>query len=604
MTKNYVYIILSFFLFGAIACSDENGQITPEGENEEVIVYAGIYSTATAVKTKANTTAFNSNFDLFYRFSGESFTHKLDAAYSTTVTAYNTGLYWDEKGGTGATMTLMGVYPKNESLTVGGLGTYSWTIKNNQNTDNNYEASDLLVSEALAYTLAQQKTSTPLVFHHVLSKITFRLIAGTGFTDEKGEFTDDFLPALVLQNIQPDATVNTLTRGITLGSATAVNVTPKVIDGITVDNKKAKQMTAILIPGQEFAKGSTLAQITMNGNTYDVKLDEKLTLQEGKNHVFNITINKTDVGLKAVITNWDDQDAITSSIKIGVIATDATGEEEALVENSRLFIKVDEQQNDYKYSKTTGWSNESSEIYWDDVNYGQGIYADGLLYNVNTENANNYDPVKTNPEQIYFGKSQKLEGANDTLRFELKKDGSITKTEALKHPFSKINIKVQSHLSNKDRVIIKDIKLISLASSNKFKQVNINPSEDTYMTIDYENKAEYTFSDLSNDLVKSDGTYSSFSMEAYIKPKTKTFSSKEKGDLLMTVRVVTSENVSNDYILRMPKTSDGKDQTLTFLENHQYNITATLTKTTVALSISITQWGDGGSFGGGAVIEE
>lgn len=610
MVNKSIYILLPFFLLGLAACSnDTNDPVIPDGEKEEIVVYAGISTTAVEVNTKADPKELNKDFDLFYSFDYEestpAFETYMDMKYKDG--SYKTGLYWDNQAGGGATatMTMLGVYPQFGLKTLfesdkDNLKIIDWVIKTNQSADGAYEASDLHISDILPYTLAKQKKTgeekVKLSFNHVMSKVTIRLIAGTGFLDDDGNFTDDFTPSISLMNIETKAKVNALTQAVALVAdnreATFTPTSPEVRtndDGEMV----AKQVTAILIPGQEFAKGTKFAEVTMNGNRYDVMLESELKLTKGINHVLNVKIHKTEVGLQTTVTEWDDDTTpLDLEIKIGLEKSNAITDGVNAVNGALMFIQVDNQKNSYQHeynSETTksDWTPRST-IFWDDVDYKVstgGIKAAGLLYNIDA-GSNTYTAITENPEEIYIGESQNLIKANDTLRI-----GNMT------HPFSKLNITVRSHTTEDDRVAIADIKKITLANSKKFKQVNTNPAVPaTYMTIDYEANAEYTYSSITP--VAKD-SYNTFDMEAYIEPG-KTFTAHATNpldsDLLMTVQVVTG-GIPNDYILRMPSGS------VTFEKNHEYNIEVTLTKTSVALKISITPWQQGDTIGGGATIE-
>jgi len=610
MIKKFPYIILSFFLLGLAACSDEkeNEPIPPEGEKEEVIVYAGISTSTVDVQTKADP-SFVKNFDLFYAINASTLTEKVGTEYVSASSFYRTGEYWDDHNGVNGYVNMLGVFPRISSLAIDGLTAIPWSIQTDQSkttslpyedVTDGYDASDLHISEQFNnYMLSNQKDGDPLKFKHVMAKVTFMLIPGKGFI-ESDEAKAAFKPKVVLKGMSTGATVNAYTHGVTSLTGSA-DITPKVLEPVSQGNVTAQQVAAILVPGQELTKTTVFAQVTIdgdtNGNVYDIKLPasfatDKLTLGQGYNHIIKITVHKTDVGLQATVKEWDDDETpIISEIKIDLLESDPISGGEDVEHGALLFMEVDNQKNSYRYNENaTGeeidWASLST-IFWDDVNYNAptGIKAQGLLYNINTTGNDYASAITENPENIYVGESQNLKKANDVLRF-----GQMT------HPFSKLNIKVQSHRTDDDRVAVADIKKITLHNSKKFKQVNTNRAVPaTYMTIDYEasteNNAEYTYSSGVTPEPKED--YNVFQMAAYIEPG-KTFTANadpSKSDLLMTVQVVTA-GITNDYILRMPSGS------VTFEANKEYNLNVTLKKTSVALVITIAPWV------GGTIIDD
>lgn len=580
----YIHIILLFAALTACSGDSENDRI-PEGTGEEVILSAGYSTAVEAVPTKADPKDFTEAFDLYYKQTAGK---TIDSNYQyKDITAdaqkkYNLGIYWDNIGGNSAAFELLGLHPKNTVFTATNLSdNIDWPVATDQSGDG-YADSDLLVSDLVSdYTLVKQKANTKMLFRHVMSKITLQIIPGEGFNSK---FLSE--PTVTLKGLETIATVNAKNLSAVEKSLTSSksDVTPKTE---TDNNIK----TAIVIPKQEFATGYTIAELTVDDNDYVIKLSEDLTLQQGKNHILKVTVNKTGISVQASIKDWEIGSNISSAVKLKLepYSLPNGGEEPKL--NSLFFMKVGGKTNNYIYNGQEWQTQTLQEIYWDDINTSSSPKANAVLFNCNTSELVSPYRISDYPDSIYTGESQELDKHYDFIGF-----GNM------KHPFSKVIIKILSDYSSPDSVTLTNIKKVSLAGLKKFSEVITDATSSDYLQVKYESTADSVVT-VTNEKLGSATIgateYKAYEMTMFVEDG-KSFAETDK---LMTVNVISSNGVSdieNNYVLHVPS-----GQSISFVANKNYTITAILSKTSVALNISIVPWDDDTDpIEGGATIEE
>lgn len=246
----------------------------------------------------------------------------------------NNTLYWDDYGvgdpanktNNDAGLSVLGVAidSQNTPPTPSDWTSMEWnTIDDKGQTEVSSSKldKDIIISNNLStskYTFANRNTPSAknLLFVHPLSKITFNITAGKGFTSG---FQND--PTLKLVN--KDGTAYAFTTGtisISGGSATKGN-NPSIVEaGITSKStdKKNYVMQALVYPDTPLGTNGTdvIAVLSVDGNNYYIKAAEIQSAMDGKgqnahttvanyNYVISVTVDKTDVSLMASVTNWD-----------------------------------------------------------------------------------------------------------------------------------------------------------------------------------------------------------------------------------------------------------------------------------------------------------
>ena len=261
---------------------------------------------------------------------------------------------------------------------------------------------DIIVSNNLTnYTFANRNNdeAKKMVFVHPLSKITFNLKAGAGFTKGTvGATTNKFEkdPTLWLSNsttlegvgkTSNDYALTTGTVNIKNASAESDGKKAKLIAGTTsttdADITVIKQ--AIVYPGTQLGvdDNTVIAVLNADDNIYYIKAKEMhdaitaagghtdFKTLAGYNYIINITVNKTGLVLTATVTNWVDVNSEEVHPVINVDATIGDGDTAPTKENVFAFYRSENIEKEYvkaasPTAKTDGsidWTNTTT-LYW------------------------------------------------------------------------------------------------------------------------------------------------------------------------------------------------------------------------------------------------
>lgn len=189
----------------------------------------------------------------------------------------------------------------------GSEGTF--TVKADQTSAEDFAASDLMYGApemGLDYAVSPTKDAIPLVFTHQLSKITVKLVDGTGIQPAMLEN-----PTIQLNGVATSTAIDVVKQ--TIGSAAdnsgADDVT--VTKGVT----DSKNSYSAIIPQQNIATGSTFLTLTLKtGKQYTYALPNALALASGNHYTFTITVYTYN-------TNPDDPDYNENGIKVSYTIT-------------------------------------------------------------------------------------------------------------------------------------------------------------------------------------------------------------------------------------------------------------------------------------------
>lgn len=261
---------------------------------------------------------------------------------------------------------------------------------------------DIIVSNNLTnYTFANRNNdeAKKMVFVHPLSKITFNLKAGAGFTKGTvGATTNKFEkdPTLWLSNsttlegvgkTSNDYALTTGAVSIKNASAESDGKKAKLIAGTTsttdADITVIKQ--AIVYPGTQLGvdDNTVIAVLNADDNIYYIKAKEMhdaitaagghtdFKTLAGYNYIINITVNKTGLVLTATVTNWVDVNSEEVHPVINVDATIGDGDTAPTKENVFAFYRSENIEKEYvkaasPTAKTDGsidWTNTTT-LYW------------------------------------------------------------------------------------------------------------------------------------------------------------------------------------------------------------------------------------------------
>ena len=227
---------------------------------------------------------------------------------------------------------------------------YYFTVQEDQTSEANYKASDLMTGLPSGYThtggtaytapfkLTQYENpgTVPLLFTHRLTKVVVNITKTTGTEDTdipiddikySGD-TDTEYARVTLLNTKRKTSFQVPSTDILVdGDASHVATPPatdQVVVGqgsttITVGGYTAVTLSAI-VPPQQIAATTTFIQVELidksSGNevvtdTFLYKIPgEGLTLLASKVHTYNIRINKPHINVSTTINNWDAVDAV------------------------------------------------------------------------------------------------------------------------------------------------------------------------------------------------------------------------------------------------------------------------------------------------------
>ena len=203
------------------------------------------------------------------------------------------------------------VYPYDAGKNVTVTETAAkFAVQDDQSTNDNYKASDLMVGRPQGSVTVYKTTSdVKLVFDHCLSKININVKAGDGLT------TDDLQGAEVsILGITNSATFDVQTGVVTTEKLPAAS---SIIVGTLSkreDNGEIAGISAIIIP-QDVAAGTKFISIKIGGDQQTAPTELVYTLPEaadmifdnGFSYTFNITAKKSGLTVDGTnINNWQN----------------------------------------------------------------------------------------------------------------------------------------------------------------------------------------------------------------------------------------------------------------------------------------------------------
>lgn len=196
-------------------------------------------------------------------------------------------------------------------------GNYAFSIQQDQSTDENYLASDLLWGQPMklktddsgdyesANPVKRTKENVNVTFKHLLSKIQIEL------TPEAGLTAKDFRGAtLTILNVKHSTSLILAEGTISEASGDPFDVTAATYEdkeGLTGENLKA---AAIVVP-QTIAKGTKFLKVTLKsgGELYYTLPsgadDADLVLKSGKIYKYDIKVKLTGLTVTSQITDWE-----------------------------------------------------------------------------------------------------------------------------------------------------------------------------------------------------------------------------------------------------------------------------------------------------------
>ena len=393
MKGHYRIIAATMALFSACTSEDDIKPIYTVGEADNVITLrAGVSTGESDVQTRATDSGHTNHLALTQgtkaalRIDGTWTDHTPETVSQLTTATIGSETssgskhnsvsmspvrYWDDYGtadptnisGRNTGLTIYGVavdgYKKdgdfalpsetnNNLSSISDWKALSWTLDANQTsgwanydllTSNNIQAVEGYDGTLKFDDVKSGNASDLLVFTHAMSKVTVKLKAGAGFSQNKFTAT----PSVILTSNTGDATTNT-EWAYTKGN---VDVTTKAVSSQselkvitmhhtnTTDGQYSAIYDALVMPGSCFGTtdDAIIARINADGNVYYVTAKQirakmlelnnttDYNTKSGKNYIINVIVNKTEIEVSATVTNWVDVESAEVSPVINVDAS-------------------------------------------------------------------------------------------------------------------------------------------------------------------------------------------------------------------------------------------------------------------------------------------
>lgn len=275
------------------ACSNDD-EVKVGGDNA-ILLTSSLNVAETRAATNIQTSAFDAGetVDVYITENepGTNETHYNQPILATTKTGgaldLQDGPYYYPTSGNG--VNIYALYPATAAT--GEL----FTIKEDQSTDANYKASDLMYGKPASNPVSPSANAVNIQFTHLLSKVTINLIAGANVTSLDGAKVE-------LLGVKPSTT---LTAGINGHSITAASGTATPITVMTA-TETVTSGSAIIVPQ---TLPEMFLQVTLGGATLTGKLSTgEPTLVAGNAYTYDITVNMRGGALEieGSITPWTD----------------------------------------------------------------------------------------------------------------------------------------------------------------------------------------------------------------------------------------------------------------------------------------------------------
>ena len=533
------------------------------------------------------------------------------------------------------------VVPATAWLSDDSSNDFQWTVttdgtnsfKNDLLVANNlYHVSD--ATPIYRYTFDEQKelASKPeearLDFKHVLSKITFKLTAGKGFTDIHGNpgFLDTPIVTLTRNKTgesNPEWCYTSGTVNIKTAKATNNGTLSKVkLDDIDRTGAIVTE-EAIIYPESAFGNkdADVIAQINSFGNVYYITAEKirkaiggldashehasKYYTLPGYNYIFNITLNKTDVVVTATITDWKTVTATEDIPEILPMATISWGNGGGTAADLKEFKFYSSYHKDKEYNAlatakcndgsngTTPWnfydaSDNVTKLYWPSHNthlFFRGVSPSSTTVNEQKEIAiSNAQYTKgTNAANLLIGMPEISSGTMcdnpDHEHIDMSVYGICARKEPINLNFRYMMSQVEVILnttSGADKVAIGENTKVEITNAYSSGVVSLGTREVTVSG----STGNYT---LDADAVETDADKKKLQRRSAIVPQ-------EVADLKFKV-TVTNDNGTKDVYYSSIKDILVESNTITkWKSGYHYKYTLTLKKTGISVTATITDW--------------
>ncbi len=191
-----------------------------------------------------------------------------------------------------STIDLYGYYPYDPGVI--HPREYIFTVKENQSTQEGYNASDFLLALTAGVT---PRSSIPVIFYHKLSRININIDAEVADDSSQTEVeveVYDMLPSAIIDFAAGTTTVDPGKNRI-------------AIDPLPVESTDAdySHSFSAIVPPQAIDTGTRLLRISIDGTNYFYRTAAPLTLVQGSTLTFNIAVTQLGISVTVdLIHEW------------------------------------------------------------------------------------------------------------------------------------------------------------------------------------------------------------------------------------------------------------------------------------------------------------
>ncbi|MFI3289758.1 MAG: fimbrillin family protein [Rikenellaceae bacterium] len=251
------------------SCEDVSTGVLDDGASE--VTFKGAITTETRVADNL----FEANDEIYVTaFDGEStFADKVSYIYNESIFSSTTPISYESQS---QTLSFIAAYPAVSNL----AKSFTFEVHADQNVDDNYEMSDLLIAK----TDAVYDLCPTLVFNHTLSNLVI------GITDA------DLRGGVLTIYAVGESTIDVENQAYT------------AVDGasdIAITAAYDTTYKAILSP-QSISAGDVIATYEVNGATYTWNAGSNITLESGYRYIYSWDIENNEVQLLGTIDDWMD----------------------------------------------------------------------------------------------------------------------------------------------------------------------------------------------------------------------------------------------------------------------------------------------------------
>lgn len=247
---------------------------------------------------------------------------------------------------------------------------------------------------------------------HLQAQMTVKLQAGTGFTASLDGAT---------------ISTPTMTNATQVGTNAEGNMVIKEKANATGTYTIASGATHIVVP-QTLAANSIFTVTLANGNTYEAKLTEAVTLTAGVNTTITLTLKPTQVGVSAAVTAWGEAAAAATVQLAGITAGDVSV---TAAEGDQLTITYAQDNLTAIYTYANSAWGSTAPLYWDDINKDNFNGNFAAEYVFATKTAPVEDKLVGTITNAAYGSALSFNLAHTTAKmtFTFKGDGTTTTDE-------------------------------------------------------------------------------------------------------------------------------------------------------------------------------